>query len=1801
LCRSTFKFNEMYSAQIQTVTQASRAVTRPKNHKEWTKVASRQTLRKPVPIVGTQPVTNQAPNPLKMNKHRPNKGKQPTHGGPCSNLDYDSDFYPESGSDLLGTDISVPSIPNTPNVPGPWEQIRTNADNMLGPSLANQVVDHVERIALFAYKLSGDVTFEQALATCGMYLKFYVSGSVLFTVYDYIKSFCDGDLGITSTIAEKFSAEALSPEAGGLMPVIWDGLHHNKFAQRIAYIIGTVSAVAACKINDVEVNHSLIDSFVKARSSEKINAVDLIDALVESFHWASTVGIQCIRERSLKPMQLTSNTLYKIQARYVYWYSRREEIFSPRKIDGTYQLRADMFEELKTMIAECNSILKYKNGGSTAVLANTVVKPLIDFYQECRRRDANVDFVESAQGYLLYGAPGVGKSSMIPHIGTCVALGLGKHYDKKQCATINLSDAFQDKVTCETETIHVDEISPTRSEFNTVVNSTVNLSLSLVGNTPYQPVRSDLDSKSSVVARHYLTTMASNTETPLMKLMSDPEAFFRRYPVIWVRLKEEYKTSKGRLNDDHPDFQDSEYPDAWIFDVYEILLDPSGKKMRHYFKFKDLNGRLRTTQDIGIRDFEEFLIRRSEAHAKKERLKLLRNMEKADYKPCLVCKSLTTCKCETNSLCSFTQPLPVLNDDEMSILGRTVVTSPSWVAPEPKTFVNPFGPSIIGPQTPIFGVKPEAGLSDTLLRMTYKSAIQSVSRWTRPISWLNDFLRLDCALAGMADGELLKELNHVTDWMMCHALAAVPEKVSQHRFFQYFRNKLMWCVAGQDQQIVPPGVMFKRAVLVGSITASFTFAALSRNMETLVVFHLTALGRYFHSFLRESYRKRFEKPAPFETYKSDRQILWESIKSAFRAKPKLDLSPPVSPVRGTVLTTSIIVGATCGTVFYGVQLFRAALGAPARFAAMQRRINESKALQQSLWQQALADPTNFQSGMVTVAGVAGVVLTGLVMWNTWRKNNPSAYEPNKEAIDGELRKNTWFDAFSLFKAKPQEPALKNNRQPKHCLDMVKNNVVTITRIGTKLTCRGTIIRTGVMVMPQHFFHENMDHAAPMFESVDLSIRWNESERSNKNVRIFKDHVTIVPGKDLVLVYISKCQASRDLTGMLPLNDFTGGTTSNLVMRINHAIVIEPVCAVSRTDVATPTISFKHAYTYKSQHTREGMCGVPVISDQADGCIVGFHVAGAALPFSFARSGVASSLLSGEYEIAEADLVRKNCITLGAECSNVSSHSMGVQVFNPGPAHSRATVFHDDSLPNNGNVEVLGNVDVGFTPKSEITESLLKDPVNQVFGTQREYGPPPFKPPWKQYNRCITAIAHGTHDVNPVHLRKAVEDYISPLLVAAKVWKEKYPERCRALTLDEAINGVEGRDSIPPLHMDTSFGLPFGGAKSKRFIKLPKVEDKPQKWAAPQEVIDEMARINDCHSRGQRSNVFASSFFKDEATPLTKTKCRIVYTQQVATTLDIRTHYMPVIEFLLHHPHLAECAVGINAAGKDWEDLMQNVEKFSKDGLGLGCDYAEYDLRRPANVTNASMTIFRRLAEAMGFPPSHLRKMDMITADLTNPLIVWNGTMVRVWMWVSGNSLTVHVNSMDNSLLFRSCYFSSSEEDPIPGTFRENVALTTYGDDALASVSDVAKRALSFTIYRDYLHEVGMTITTPDKKDTELGFMPMDELDFLKRKSTFIPEIGCRVGSIDEVSIFRQLQYCTIPLLTSKQGERQRDAVDAVGNAAREWFLHGREIYDARCAQLAEVCDIANVHCRDLEVSFDDRVEQWKEINFPSNK
>jgi hypothetical protein len=1809
--------------------------------------------------------------------------RPPTHGGPPTYLDKEDRYHPEVGfspyypcpyvelESKSDDDVSdmEPVEPGPPAVPGPWEQIRTNAQNVLGNTLARDVINHLERLILFAYKLSADQTFEQAIASCAMYLKYYVQGSVLVTIFDYIRNFCAGDLadGVDMSISDKFSAEAAgeesSPASSGLA-IVWEGLKTAKFAKKIVYIIGTVSAVAACKISNVKLNHSLIDVFMRAKAAEEIEAFDLLDAIVSTYHWVSTVGLACLRERSLKPMQLSTSQLYKIQARYIHWYNLRSTIFSPVKTAETEALRSAMFEELKSMIEDCHKILKYKTCGTTAVLANTVVKPIIDFYENCRKIDANVDFVEASQGYLIYGPPGTGKSSIVPHICTCVAVGLGRKYNPKYAATINLADKYQDKLTNETETIHIDEIAPTKQEFNTTINSAVATSLALVSNTPFQPVRSDLDNKSSIVCRHYCTTMCANEEEPLKNLMSEPGAYFRRYVNILMTVKPEYQNHRGALDTDNPMFKVDDYPDVWDFDVYELYYE-DGVKYRKYLRF-NWHGVSIVANGINIRQLEHLIVSRAITHGEKEREKYKKNMEKGTQKHCLKCHTMRGCVCDQQTVRTETPPAPSGAStvsfrppepmELTSVVSGHVAPPPPWlrtqpVRPPPVVFAG-FGQAPFQPES----------LLTTVANAVVRASFASVNRWLAPLDWFNNILRVDEKVSGIMDHELLTEINNVTDWMMAGAIALVPERVSSHRFFRYFKDKLMWAVAAQDQKLIPPGVLLQKSLLCGLITglANYAFTVCNPRFApaSLIVGSVYACSTLIErphrvqkkqddvvekmfkylSFSACSAAKEEMPPFDGEYFIIGSTFTMPPTRSAprfsetFAAVDKAARSvvahvPSIQPglskiadfavqIPGSSLfnraipfaaqslyqclkspvATSVMIGSLTSMAVYGALSYRAWLGAPRRYQMLQDKIDRSPVLQRQLWERARASCEEYNTGIVHAAGVAGVILTGLVMWNTWRKREP-------EMQDGEDRKSGWFTTFNLFKSTPPVASVEMNRSNSQVINALKNNVITVYREDGKGCCRATGIRPNVCVMPLHFFHEDSDYNKPLRKCSKIRLQWNSKSGIQGVSSLYPDSIVPIPNRDLCLVYLSKASTFADVRGMLPKVMADGHVPANLVLKMDGVHVEESVCAGYLQTADTMLGDVKDVYKYSSSHTSPGHCGSPLVADRRDGAILGFHIAGRDEAFSLVtnkREGIAQSLLRGDYDFCEKILFQQNPNTPLATPTSVPTSIMGQTVYAPGSAHPHAAVFHDGRVGSTGNVEVLGQCPLRATAKSEIKPSLLKDAVNECFGVQTEYGPPKFKPEWAQFNRAIEAIELGADDVDPHVLRLAVEDYIAPLEKQAEQWKLKHPGWCKPLSVDESINGVYERPHIKPIEMKTSIGLPKLGRKDSVFIPVPH-EDKtrPKQWEMPPDVQVEYDRIMSHYSKGERANVFAHACFKDEAVKLTKDKVRLIYVQQAAFTIVLRQFYLPVLEFLLHHPKTAECAVGINCAGPDWDDLMTYLERFAKDGLGFGLDYENYDLKRAVNVTNASMTIMIRLARILGYDPQSLSIMEALLADLTNPNISWNGTMVRVWMWISGNSLTVHGNSMDNSLLVRCCYFTELMKHNItlPGNFRDNVALGTYGDDLKSSVHERARRVISFTIYRDYLATIGMKITTPNKEETELGFWPLDDLDFLKRKSVFIPELGCRVGAIDEASIFRQLQYCSCP---DEPGARQDDAVASIGDAIREWFLHGREIYESRRETLKQVCEMARVYDKNLERDFDELVQQWKENNLPAN-
>jgi hypothetical protein len=217
-------------------------------------------------------------------------------------------------------------------------------------------------------------------------------------------------------------------------------------------------------------------------------------------------------------------------------------------------------------------------------------------------------------------------------------------------------------------------------------------------------------------------------------------------------------------------------------------------------------------------------------------------------------------------------------------------------------------------------------------------------------------------------------------------------------------------------------------------------------------------------------------------------------------------------------------------------------------------------------------------------------------------------------------------------------------------------------------------------------------------------------------------------------------------------------------------------------------------------------------------------------------------------------------------------------------------------------------------------------------------------------------------------------------------------------------------------------------------------------------------------------------------------------------------------------------------------------------------------------------------------------MKHLATDVCYPVVAYNGDLVELLgSNPSGQNLTVYVNSIVNSLLFRAGYFTMCGLHAAP--FRTRVSLITYGDDAKSSVHDDVRYNFDHIKFAKFLDGVGMKFTMPDKNSEATAFMTDEDADLLKRKNVYMPELGHYVGALDEDSIFKSLHST----MQSKYLTPKEQAIQNIDTAISDWFYHGREVYEMRLRQMRLVAKMCGIHllCNNLDKSFDYWVVRWR--------
>jgi len=605
------------------------------------------------------------------------------------------------------------------------------------------------------------------------------------------------------------------------------------------------------------------------------------------------------------------------------------------------------------------------------------------------------------------------------------------------------------------------------------------------------------------------------------------------------------------------------------------------------------------------------------------------------------------------------------------------------------------------------------------------------------------------------------------------------------------------------------------------------------------------------------------------------------------------------------------------------------------------------------------------------------------------------------------------------------------------------------------------------------------------------------------------------------------------------------------------------------------------FTYHAE-THKGMCGSMIFTAGRNPVLIGMHAAG------------------------DTDEKEGACVLLSKSAMNASKKKMKIGVKETTPLRSETygvdttveTVVHDFNpvhyleKEKEHNVEIYGQHKL---PQSRFTTDIRPSMIQAELierGIELKDTAPTRKAVRPSRHRHLDKAAEVLPDMNPRIMALAKEDLMMKLKEQVFNEKSKFKEFVHPLSYDDALNGVPNVKGFEPVNPKTSMSYPLNGPKWKFMLDCELKEELGLKTARyVREVIAEDGTSNivyelvfdkdkadveaeveftmQCWLDGERSNVIFKTNCKDAAISFKKAaedKIRIFSGAPVAMVVIARMLTLTLVNSMTYFPSEFESAVGVDAAGRDWEYLADHLSQFSGGKRCGDGDFSSYDQKLRPEVTLGAFEILRMCLVECGFTDEMLSLFDGLATECVYPIYEIDGLIAKVFgTGPSGHALTVVINGLCNCLYMRYAYYAMHERrlnvkltmGVIP-LFHLRVALMTYGDDNNFEVHPEEEVFNMMTVGEE-LSRIGVDYTDANKEISTVPFKTLEEISFLKRSFCVHPQLKKRVGTLTIDSIFRSL------LLSKKIGKNcdETEAQIMAGNmqqALFEFYLHGEDVY-----------------------------------------
>lgn len=251
----------------------------------------------------------------------------------------------------------------------------------------------------------------------------------------------------------------------------------------------------------------------------------------------------------------------------------------------------------------------------------------------------------------------------------------------------------------------------------------------------------------------------------------------------------------------------------------------------------------------------------------------------------------------------------------------------------------------------------------------------------------------------------------------------------------------------------------------------------------------------------------------------------------------------------------------------------------------------------------------------------------------------------------------------------------------------------------------------------------------------------------------------------------------------------------------------------------------------------------------------------------------------------------------------------------------------------------------------------------------------------------------------------------------------------------------------------------------------------------------------------------------------------------------------MVKNILRNRDYNRIMVGVNPF-KDWDKIYNELSKCE---LVMAADIKKYDGKMLPQVQRMVYEIL--LEKYVG---SEKKLCSFLLENLVHTfLYVMDDTYLTTHSFPSGHFLTAIVNSLVNRVYTAIWYKRMMEKKGVPysvSSFNEDVLDYVYGDDKLNGFKRHCD-VLNAISLRDFFQDIGLDLTTSQKKEIVEPGERLEDLEFLKRKFVFHPKIGRVMCPLDMRTLNSGLRFCDI----TKNVEQVMQ--DKIHNYQREIYLH----------------------------------------------